>query len=184
VPFGEAQVVRPGRDVTVVSYGRGLTLCSAAAGALEAEGIDVEVIDLRCLHPFDWKTIEASVRRTGRVLFVNEDTEVTNFGEHLIRRTVEELFLELAVAPALHAGAHVPGVGLADSLENASVPTPSSVINAMREVARRPAARPERVMRFDRRGPLTPGPRLEDLLTGNPGDFDHGEAIALAFQRR
>ncbi len=56
------------------------------------------------------------------MLFVNEDTEITNFGEHLIRRIVEELFYELHAPPKLLAGAHIPGIGLADNLELASVP--------------------------------------------------------------
>ena len=60
------------------------------------------------------------MQKTGRVLFVNEDTEVTNFGEHLLRRTVDELFYELLAPPRLLAGKHVPGIGLADTLEMAS----------------------------------------------------------------
>ena len=94
--------------------------------AARSEGIDAEVIDLRSLFPYDWDAIKASVQKTGRVLFVNEDTEVTNFGEHLIRRIVEELFYELHAPPKLLAGAHVPGIGLADHLERASVPQKDS----------------------------------------------------------
>ena len=81
------------------------TLCAAAAEKLSAEGIDAEVIDLRTLWPYDWEAIKASVEKTGRVLFVNEDTEVTNFGEHLVRRVVEELFFKLLAPPKLLAGA-------------------------------------------------------------------------------
>ena len=98
-----------GAQLTVVSYGRTLPLCAQAAEQLAAEGIDVEVIDLRTLFPYDWECIKASVEKTGRVLFVNEDTEVTNFGEHLLRRTVDELFYELLAPPRLLAGKHVPG---------------------------------------------------------------------------
>ncbi len=184
VPFGEAKVVREGSDVTVVSYGRGVHLCLSAATTLAGEGIEAEVIDLRCLHPYDWPTLERSIGRTGRVVFVNEDTEVTNFGEHLIRRTVEELFDSLAVAPGLHAGAHIPGIGLAEELENASVPTPSSVVAAIREVARRPATRQRAPERVPAARPRSRGPRLEELLTGRPEDFDHAHAIALAYARR
>ena len=68
------------------------------------------------------------------MLFVNEDTEVTNFGEHLLRRTVEELFYELHAPPKLLAGAHVPGIGLADNLEHASVPQLEQVVTALREL--------------------------------------------------
>jgi 2-oxoisovalerate dehydrogenase E1 component beta subunit len=136
VPFGEARTVRRGRDVTVVSYGRTLPLCVRAAEALAAEGIEAEVIDLRTLHPYDWQGVSESVKRTGRVLYVNEDTEVTNFGEHLVRRTVEELFYSLLAPPQLLAGAFVPGIGLADALEMASVPQLPSITESIRSLAR------------------------------------------------
>lgn len=136
VPFAEARTVRQGRDVTVVSYGRTLPICARAAEALAPEGIEAEVIDLRSLYPYDWARIEESVRRTGRVLFVNEDTEVTNFGEHLLRRTVEELFYELNAPPLLLAGKHVPGIGLADSLEMATVPQLPGITESIRSLAR------------------------------------------------
>jgi 2-oxoisovalerate dehydrogenase E1 component beta subunit len=136
VPIGRARICREGSAVTVVTYGRMVPIALQAAAQLESEGVDAEVIDLRSLCPFDWDAIKASVRKTTRVLFLNEDTEVTNFGEHLLRRTVEELFYELAAPPRLLAGAHVPGIGLADALERASVPQLEGVVGAMRELAR------------------------------------------------
>jgi 2-oxoisovalerate dehydrogenase E1 component beta subunit len=104
---------------------------------LRAEtGFACDVLDLRSIFPYDWKAIRASVLKTGRVLIVNEDTEVTNFGEHLLRRTVEELFYELYAPPKLLAGAHVPGIGLADNLEHASVPQLEQVVGAVRELVK------------------------------------------------
>lgn len=138
IPFGKATTLREGDDVTVVTYGRLARVGMKAADQLREEGISVELIDLRSLHPYDWDAISASVQKTGRVLFMNEDTEITNFGEHLIRRTCEDLFGQLRVAPRLHAGAHIPGVGLAETLENASVPTFESCLGAMREAAKAP----------------------------------------------
>ncbi|MGZ3689413.1 MAG: alpha-ketoacid dehydrogenase subunit beta [Bdellovibrionota bacterium] len=135
VPLGVGKVCREGTEVTVVSYGRTLPLCVQAADLLTAEGHSVEVIDLRTLWPYDWNMIRDSIRKTGRVLFVNEDTEVTNFGEHLIRRTVEELFYELEARPKLLAGAFIPGIGLADPLEMASVPQLNSILSAIKGVA-------------------------------------------------
>jgi 2-oxoisovalerate dehydrogenase E1 component beta subunit len=135
IPFGEGRTVRSGRDVTVVSYGRTLPLCKKAADELSQEGVEAEVIDLRSLYPYDWPRIQESVKRTGRALFVNEDTEITNFGEHLLRRTVEELFYELAAPPRLLAGAFVPGIGLADNLEMASVPQLPSIRDTIRQLA-------------------------------------------------
>jgi len=67
---------------------------------------------------------------------VNEDTEITNFGEHLVRRTVEDLFYELVAPPRLLAGVHVPGIGLADNLEMASVPQLPSITAAIRSLAK------------------------------------------------
>ena len=84
---------------TIVAYGRMVALCARAAAELAKEAIEVEVIDLRSIYPYDWDCLKESIRRTNRVIFVNEDTEVTNFGEHLIRRTVDELFYELHAPP-------------------------------------------------------------------------------------
>jgi len=134
VPLGVAKTVREGNQLTVVSYGRTLPLCAQAADQLREEGLSIEVIDLRTLWPYDWAQISESIRKTGRALFVNEDTEVTNFGEHLIRRTVEEHFYSLEARPRLLAGAFIPGIGLADPLENASVPQLGSILDAMREL--------------------------------------------------
>jgi len=136
VPIGQASVPLSGRHVTLVSYGRMVPVALEAAHLLAAEGIETEVIDLRTLIPYDWPAIRDSVRKTGRVLFLNEDTEVTNFGEHLLRRTVDELFYELEAPPKQLAGANVPGIGLADALERASVPQLEQVIAAVRELAR------------------------------------------------
>jgi 2-oxoisovalerate dehydrogenase E1 component beta subunit len=136
VPIGKAKIVRAGDRITVVSYGRTLPLCVRAAAAAAAEGVEAEVIDLRTLWPYDWETIRASVEKTGRVLFVNEDTEVTNFGEHLLRKTVDELFYRLLAPPRVLAGKFVPGIGLADPLELASVPQQADIQAALLAVAR------------------------------------------------
>ena len=134
VEIGKAKTVRPGTHATVVSYGRTLPLCLQAANELAAEGMDIEVIDMRSLWPYDWAAMSASIRRTRRVLFVNEDTEVTNFGEHLYRRTVEEFFYELDAAPQLLAGKHLPGIGLADNLEMNSVPQLDHIREALKKL--------------------------------------------------
>ena len=136
IRIGEAKTVRHGTHVTCVTYGRMVPVCKKAADDLSAEGVEAEVIDLRSLCPYDWAAVKESVGRTNRVLFVNEDTEVSNFGEHLLRRTVEEMFYELHAPPRLLAGAFVPGIGLADNLEQASVPQRSGIEATMRELAR------------------------------------------------
>ena len=135
VEIGKGKIVREGEHVSVISYGRTLPLCAQAADQLREEGISAEVIDLRSLWPYDWEMISSSIQKTTRAVFVNEDTEVTNFGEHLIRRTVEELFYHLEARPRLLAGEFIPGIGLADPLEMASVPQLDSITRAIREVA-------------------------------------------------
>lgn len=134
VPIGQGKVVVSGDHVTLVTYGRMVGQSVLAAQALREEGVLVEVIDLRTLWPYDWKLISASIQRTGRVLFVNEDTEVTNFGEHLIRRTIEGLFYYLQARPRLLAGAFIPGIGLADPLEMACVPQKTDIVRILREI--------------------------------------------------
>jgi 2-oxoisovalerate dehydrogenase E1 component beta subunit len=135
VKLGEASLVREGDTASVVSYGRTLPLCVQAADELKPEGIDFDVIDLRSIFPYDWKAISASVMKTGRVLIVNEDTEVTNFGEHLLRRVVDEHFYDLLVRPRVLLGKHVPGIGLNQVYEQNTVPQLKQIKEAMRLVA-------------------------------------------------
>jgi 2-oxoisovalerate dehydrogenase E1 component beta subunit len=132
--IGKAKVTRQGQDITLVSYGRHLLLCQEVADELNREGFSIEVIDLRTLFPYDWQTIKISVQKTGRVLFVNEDTDVTNFGEHLAYRCVEELFYSLLARPRVLAGKNLPGIGLHHNLEEASVPQKSSINSMVREI--------------------------------------------------
>lgn len=136
IPIGKAKIAREGKDVTVLTYGRNVPMAVFAAEELAKDGIDAEVIDLRTLHPYDWDAIKASVKKTNRLLCVNEDTEITNFGEHLIRRVTEELFYELHAPPTLVAGKHLPGIGLADALEHASVPQKDDIKAAIVKLAR------------------------------------------------
>lgn len=134
IPIGKGKLVREGTDLTIVSYGRTLPLCAKAASELAQEGKSVEVIDLRSLYPYDWGMIRDSVRKTGRVLFVNEDTEVTNFGEHLSYRVTQELFYELMARPRVLAGKNLPGIGLHPNLEEASVPHLEDIVHEAREI--------------------------------------------------
>lgn len=133
VPIGQGKITREGDRMTVVSYGRHLLLCNEVADQLKSEGIAVEVIDLRSIYPYDWNMIRDSIRKTGRVLFVNEDTEVTNFGEHLAYRATQELFYELMARPRVLAGKHLPGIGLHANLEDASVPQKHDIEREIRE---------------------------------------------------
>ena len=131
VPLGQGKITRQGEHVTLVSYGRMLLLCNEVADQLKDQGISVEVIDLRSIYPYDWQMIKASVEKTGRVVFVNEDTEVTNFAEHLVYRVTQELFYHLLSRPQVVAGKHLPGIGLHPNLEDASVPQKNDILQAV-----------------------------------------------------
>lgn len=134
IPIGAGKITRTGNQVTVVTYGRHVLMANEVADELKSEGTSVEVIDLRSLYPYDWKMIEASVKKTGRVLFLNEDTEVTNFGEHLTYRCVQELFYSLLARPRVLAGKNLPGIGLHPNLEEASVPHKSDIKQVILEI--------------------------------------------------
>jgi 2-oxoisovalerate dehydrogenase E1 component beta subunit len=134
VPIGQAKTTRAGRDLTLVTWGRMVGICNKIADDLLPEGIAVEVIDLRSLYPYDWQAIRASVQRTHKVLFVNEDTEVTNFGEHLAYRATQELFYELMAAPRVLAGKNLPGIGLHPNLEDNSVPQVHDIGHLIRAI--------------------------------------------------
>ena len=136
VPIGVAALRREGDDATVVSYGRTLPLCIQAADALRREsGLGFDVIDLRSIFPYDWKAVRQSIMQTGRLLIVNEDTEITNFGEHLLRRAIDEHFYDLLVRPRVLLGKHVPGIGLNQVYEQNSVPQIRDIKEAMQAVA-------------------------------------------------
>ena len=140
VPIGKAKISKPGADATVVTHGRMAPIALEVARALAAEGGgDVEVIDMRSLIPYDWDAIKASIKKTGRVLFLNEETEISNFGEHLFRRTIDELFYELKVRPRLLCGKATPGVGLSPNLEYHTVPQKPEVERALRDLLAEPA---------------------------------------------
>lgn len=136
VPIGSGSHLREGIAATVISYGRTLPLCVQAADELNRDfGFSFDVIDLRSIFPYDWPMISQSVAKTGRVLIVNEDTEVTNFGEHLLRRIVDEHFYDLLAKPRLLMGKHVPGIGLNQVYEQNTVPQLPGIRDAMRELA-------------------------------------------------
>lgn len=136
VPLGKGAKLREGESATVISYGRQLPMCVQAADELAKEtGHSFDVLDLRSIFPYDWKMISESVVKTGRLLVANEDTEITNFGEHLLRRIVDEHFYDLVAQPKLLMGKHVPGIGLNQVYETNTVPQVRHIKEAMRQVA-------------------------------------------------
>jgi len=131
VDIRSAAVRREGRDLTLVTYGGSLPRALEAAGALAAEGIEAEVVDLRVLRPLDMATVLASVGRTRRVLVVEEAWRSGGLAGEVLARVAEEAFFELDAAPARVCGAEVP-MPYAKQLEEAAMPMPARIVAAAR----------------------------------------------------
>ncbi len=130
IPLGKADVKRPGKDLTIISYGRMVELCLGAAAELAAQGIDAEVIDLRCLRPLDTDAIVASARRTGRVLIVHEACRFGGFGGEIAATVTEsEAFYYLDAPICRLAGRDVP-IPYNKTLESEVVPTQDRIVRA------------------------------------------------------
>jgi len=134
VPIGRAAIARPGTDVTVVSYGMMLHESLAAAEVLSADGISVEVIDLRSLIPLDRATILASLQRTGRLCIVHEDTRTMGFGAELAALAAEEA-LDVLKAPVCRVTApDVGGIPVSPPLEEFVLPNRDKIAAALRNL--------------------------------------------------
>lgn len=141
IPLGVADIKRPGKDVTIVAYSRMVHFAMAAAAMLERDGIDAEVIDPRTLCPLDEKTIADSVRKTGRLVVVQECYPRASVGESIIRRVMEYRFENgrtgfsyLDGPPTLLAAAHTP-IPMSTPLEEAAVPTVTGIVEACRRLS-------------------------------------------------
>jgi 2-oxoisovalerate dehydrogenase E1 component len=134
IPFGKAKVVKPGANLTIVTYGALVQKSLQASLQIEQQNprATVEVIDLRTLNPYDWPAIRSSVEKTSRVMVVHEDTLSWGFGAEISARIASELFARLD-APVGRIGALDTWVGYAPSLENEILP---QVENIVEEAAR------------------------------------------------
>ncbi len=133
VPIGRATVKRSGTDVTVVSTHLSLYRCLAAAEGLSREGIDCEVIDPLSLSPLDTETLWASVRKTGRLVIVHEDTLTGGWGAEIAARAADECLYSLE-APIKRVAAHDVPLPYAPIMEQAVVPSIERVSSVIREV--------------------------------------------------
>jgi pyruvate dehydrogenase E1 component beta subunit len=138
IPFGEAEIVREGSDVTVVALGRMVHLASQAAEALAADGIECEIIDPRTTSPLDEETILESVENTGRLVVVDEANPRCGFAADIISLVSREAFGDLKAAPRMVTPPHTP-VPFSPVLEDAYVPTPDSIAEAIRLTTGSPA---------------------------------------------
>ncbi len=128
-----ARVHRAGRDVTLVTYGASLWRCVEAAGALAGEGIEAEIIDLRSLRPLDDATILASVRRTRRVVVVDEGWRSGSLAAEVGLRIVEQAFYDLD-APVVRVCSEEVPMPYPKHLEDAALPGPARIASAVRGV--------------------------------------------------
>jgi len=133
IPFGVADIKRPGQDITLVTYSRMVYKALEAAAELEKEGLDVEVIDLRTLKPLDTETIITSIKKTGRFVGVTEAYENTSFINEVMAQ-INELAFDYLDAPMVRvAAANVP-VPRAEVLEDLAIPNTQRIISACRKV--------------------------------------------------
>jgi 2-oxoisovalerate dehydrogenase E1 component len=131
IPFGKAKVVRPGTHITLVTYGAVVPRAlQAAQKAQRLHDIEVEVIDLRCLNPYDWEAIATSIRKTSRVLVAHEDMLSWGYGAELAARIADELFDSLD-APVRRVGALDTFVAYQPVLEDAILPQPETILKAI-----------------------------------------------------
>ena len=136
LPIGKARIARRGTDVTIVSFGIGMTYSMQAAEELEKEGISAEVIDLRSLRPLDTETVIRSVQKTNRCITVEEGFPVCSIGNHISAVLMQEAF-DYLDAPVINCtGKDVP-MPYAANLEKLALVTTAEVIAAVKAVTYR-----------------------------------------------
>jgi pyruvate/2-oxoglutarate/acetoin dehydrogenase E1 component len=133
IPFGEANVIRGGKDLTLVVWGPAVQDAMKAADKLAEEGISVEIIDPRTLVPFDWTTVVESVKKTGRALVVSQCVDIGSYTGEIVSGIVEKCFDHLD-APVLKIGAKNGIAPQAYSLEKAYLPTVQDIIAAAKSI--------------------------------------------------
>ena len=135
IPFGKAAIVKPGKDLTVITYGAVVPRALQAAQRMERErGVDVEVIDLRSLSPYDWDAIATSVKKTSKVMVAHEDMLSWGYGAEIAARIGDELFHDLD-APVRRVGAMDTFVAYQPLLEDVILPQPEKLFEAMSDLA-------------------------------------------------
>ena len=136
LPIGKAKIVRPGNDVTIVSWAMGMTYALKAAEELANDGVDAEVIDLRTLRPMDTDTIIASVQKTRRAVTVEEGWQQSGVGAEIAARIMERAFDYLDAPVVRVAGKDVP-MPYAANLEKLALPSAAEVVEAAKTVCYR-----------------------------------------------
>ncbi len=135
LPIGKADVKRAGSNITLVSYGLTIHYCLEAAETMAAEGVDVEVIDLRTLTPLDTETVLDSVKRTGKLAVVHEDNITGGVGAEIAAVVADQAFEYLDGPIARICGPDVPTMPFAQTLEDAYMPTADKIADGLRKLA-------------------------------------------------
>ena len=133
LPIGKARIHRQGKDVTLVSFGIGMTYAVKAVAELEKQGIDVELIDLRTIRPMDLPTVIESVKKTGRLVTVEEGFPQSSVGDYIANRIQREAFDYLDAPVVTIAGKDVP-MPYAANLEKLALPNVGEVVEAVKAV--------------------------------------------------
>jgi len=135
LPFGKAQIKKPGKDATIVTWGLMVYKSLEAVKIIEQRyGVEIEVIDIRTINPLDKETILESVKKTSRVLIVHEDTLTAGFGAEISAMISEEAFEYLDAPIKRVAGIDVPGIPYAPTLEDAALPQTDWIVKALDEL--------------------------------------------------
>ena len=135
IPLGKADVKRQGKDVTIIAYSRQVVFALEAAKELAAQGIDAEVIDLRTLVPLDWETIETSVKKTHRVVVVQEAVKRGGYAGEIATQIMENAFDELDAPVKRVAGLNVV-LPFSPALEDAAYPSAKDIVAGVRDVVK------------------------------------------------
>ena len=136
IPFGKANIVREGKHLTVITYGAIVPRALQAAQRASRElGVETEILDLRTLNPYDWESIATSVTKTNKVLVAHEDMISWGYGAEIAARIGEELFDSLD-APVRRIGAMDTFVAYQPALEDAILPQPEGIFQAIASLAR------------------------------------------------
>lgn len=133
VPLGRGEVVRPGRDLSLISYSLTLHKALEVAEVLAKEGVEAEVVDLRTLYPLDWDTLLASVERTGRAVVAHEGWRFLGLGAEIAATLEERLWGKLKAPVARVGAAHVP-IPFSPPLERRVLPQVEDILKAAKEV--------------------------------------------------
>ena len=133
IPLGKANLVRSGADITIITYGRQVNDAVAIANKVEADGISVEVVDLRTVSPLDMDTVLTSVAKTGRAIVLHEAVKKFGPGAEIASQINEELFGKLK-APVLRIGAKYSPVPFSKALEAAFIPGQEELESALRKL--------------------------------------------------